>query len=119
MNTFFKILAFIATVIFISFISSSLAESFDIEFVLYGSYVIWVLALCLLYMVLPIKPTSIFSMDNVVKKIETPIGSVIKGGNSTRNFDIPVPIEPPPPPPLSKRHIIVTTNQNELYEYNS
>ena len=127
MNTFLKILAFIAVVVFISFISSSIAESFDIEFALYGSYVIWILALCLLYMVLPVKPISIFSggsSGESVKKMETQLTSAfqppIVGGNSIRNYKIPVPIELPPLPPkiIPNKRVIMTTNENKLYEYN-
>lgn len=121
MNTFFKILGFIAAAVFISFIASSLAESFDIEFALYGSYVIWILALCLLYMILPVKPVSIFSESDVAKKMETAIPLPhITGGTSVRDYSIPVPQEAPPEPPSLSRRLIITTNQNQnkLYEYN-
>lgn len=96
MNTFLKLIFFLVAVFFISFVSSAIADSFDIEFALYGSYVFWILALCLLYMILPVKPVSIFSQENqkeIVGGSEQSLSIIVKRDNP------PVPRERPPPPP--------------------
>jgi hypothetical protein len=105
MNTFLKLIFFLVAAFFISFVSSSIAESFDIEFALYGSYVFWILALCLLYIILPVKPISIFSQSlqkEIVGGSEQSLNIVVKTNNP------PVPRERPPPPPSHAPKIVQT-----------